>query len=401
MIKEADLNFLFSLKPEDVNKKLIEDTFTYSFNPDGKDVPPRINYLDKFTLPEGKMGNDKAITTTVGRYFFNMFVFSPNIIKHLGYVNKAFDVKTVRSLNEKIVALLLDDVITTEDIAIYIDKMNWFGFSCSYYFSSTINTGVLIELPAIKKAKKELFEKYKVEIEKRNPMVISKIEKELLDIARKELATNPAMKTFLSGGAKDFDNIYKNQSIMRGAIKDMDKPGEYHVCLDNLATGIKKENLYKYADLSIEGSYSRGVETAEGGYLFKQFCSAFQTVMLDKNSKSDCGTKKTIKIAITSDNKSLFNYRYILEGNKLIMLVPDAMDSYIGRIVNLRSPLFCTNGELCSKCAGMLYHKMGLYALGLATGRIASNIMLLAMKSFHNSTLQTSQIKIHDMIKEV
>jgi hypothetical protein len=67
----------------------------------------------------------------------------------------------------------------------------------------------------------------------------------------------------------------------------------------------------------------------------------------------------------------------------------------------MRSPLFCLNDQICSKCAGLLYHELEIENIGLATGKIASNLMLQSMKSFHNSNIETNKINIFDKIKKI
>ena len=94
--------------------------------------------------------------------------------------------------------------------------------------------------------------------------------------------------------------------------------------------------------------------------------------MIVDEKGSDCGTKMTFPMLLTDKNKSLFLYRYILERGKLVFLDDEVINNYIGKIINLRTPLYCKNDKYCSKCAGELYYKIGISNVGLLTTRIGT-----------------------------
>ena len=100
------------------------------------------------------------------------------------------------------------------------------------------------------------------------------------------------------------------------------------------------------------------VGTQVSGYIAKELLAAFQSEVLgDKDS--DCGTSKTIPITITNKNATEYIYRYIVENGKIIQLTSDNINKYIGKTVNMRTPMYCVgtgkNKCLCNKCAGDYY----------------------------------------------
>lgn len=123
----------------------------------------------------------------------------------------------------------------------------------------------------------------------------------------------------------------------------------------------------------------------------KRLFAAFQSVVLDEPG-SDCKSKNSLKILLTKENKKLFMYRYIVEGNKLTILDNSNIDKYIGKIVNLRTPQFCLTEKLCSKCAGELYYKLGIRNIGLTTSKIGGNMLNLCLKKTHDVTLKLDTI---------
>lgn len=122
-----------------------------------------------------------------------------------------------------------------------------------------------------------------------------------------------------------------------------------------------------------------------------------QTEVLDEHG-TDCGTKKTISVNITAKNRNDFEYRYIVENGKLVELKPDIIDRYIGRTVNLRTPMYCLNDHICNKCAGEMNYKLGNLNIGLGCSKVATTLLRLGMKKFHISNLKSSQINVDDML---
>lgn len=138
--------------------------------------------------------------------------------------------------------------------------------------------------------------------------------------------------------------------------------------------------------------------TREGGYESKKLSAAFQNVSLG-NKDSDCGTSKTIKQEITSKNASLFMYRYIREKNKgLIQLTSENIESYYGKIVDMRSPLYCTNKQYCNKCAGDLYYKLGINNVGIISNRVGTSLLNASLKAFHDMSLKVVELDIDKYI---
>jgi len=390
------LNLLFSYQPDDITRQLIEEKFAYSSD------TPFFNIHEEFMLPANKMGNSSAVKTTVGRYLVNLFLFKPDgLNKIVGYINERFDKEVFNKNLSKITEHLLAGGVTPKMMASLIDRINWFGFGMSAYFASTISVNMIRPLKEIKKLKDKLIKDNQDSIDKKDAIVITKIGKQLISESKELLKNEEGMDLFNSGACKSFDNVYKNMCIMRGTIKDLDRPsGEYHIAFDNLMDGIEKENFHKYVDLSIQASYSRGVETAKGGYMFKKLCMAFQSVTLDENDKSDCKSKGFVEIDLTDFNKSFFHDRFIIEGSKLTLLTKENIKSYVGRRIKLRSPLFCVSPKLCSRCAGLLYYKMKIYNVGLATTKLGSMVQLMSMKKFHDTTIKTKKIDIFSKLQK-
>ena len=145
---------------------------------------------------------------------------------------------------------------------------------------------------------------------------------------------------------------------MRGPIQDFSTK-EYYVSDKNLMEGIPKEELWMYSNLSVTGSYGRGVQTRDGGYDTKKMLSAMQSVVLDKDG-SDCGTDTYITKTINESNKKDNIYRWIMTDTGLVQLSTSNISQYFNKPIEMRSPMACKGEKICSKCAGGLYYIMNI-----------------------------------------
>jgi hypothetical protein len=138
------------------------------------------------------------------------------------------------------------------------------------------------------------------------------------------------------------------------------------------------------------------VVTRVAGYMTKKLFAAYQSSVLDVPG-SDCGSKKYRQVLLTSKNFKNVKYRWILVGRQLVCLTPDVAPKYYGKIVNMRSPLYCRGKKLCSKCAGDLFYRLGIENIGLTTTTISTSYMNKLLKAKHDTTVKATKIKVADM----
>jgi hypothetical protein len=389
---EEEIKLLLQLTSDDVNGPLLEDFFAFT-----KNKKPKFCPQDYFVLPAEKLYNKKAEPTTVGRYIFNLLILSENIGKLIGYQNKAFG-KNINGLLGEIIDKFTEDKLDMQEVRDFLDKVNWFGFYCGKFINSSLSADFIITNPKVEKRKKELIKENDTAIKNGDLVVTSKIENELLNIAKEEYKDSPAMQIYDSGCRGSFDNNYKNTSIMRGAVKDF-VTNESYISTSNLDEGIKPEEFKYYCDMSISGTYNKAVETQKGGYQNKIMTTSFQSSVLDEEN-SDCGTKLFYEFVLTEDIFNKFKFRYIKDPTtgQLVELNNENKSKYINKLVKMRSPLFCKGDKICNKCAGNYYYKMGSKNIGLLTTEIGGIILNSSMKAFHDSTVHLKKINIDDYI---
>ena len=390
MVSDKDLEHLLTLDPD----KDITKTYIIEMMGRTKKGPPKYKRNEPLVIPKGRYhNNSQPIKTTLGKLIYNRFCLE-DFYDILGYINKPVDKDVFGDIESALAAALLEDKITTEQYAKFIDK-NSFFYGLVIILSPSFTKATIVPNKQVLTRRDELAKKYKKEIEEGDAITGSRMEKELLDLAKHEvLEKDPCGELFLSKASKlTFNNTYKNMKVMRGPIMDT-STGEFKVSTSNYTEGIKPEEIPLYANIAVAGAYARGKQTQVGGYNTKQFVAAYQTQVLG-DAGSDCGTTKTTLIKV---NKKKHRYRYIVDHGKLILLDSENLKKYDGQIVQMRTPMYCKSKHICNKCAGELYYKLGIKNIGLTLARLSNSVMNACLKKSHDVTVKVYRINIEDLV---
>lgn len=387
--KKEDIDYFLSLEEDDITTTMIMESFG-EFN--GKS---RFNTYDIIEIPPNSYGpigkrNKNKFTTTVGIWTFNKYFIEKDLFHILKYINKSINGKTYDTINSALSYALLEDTITLDVLKRFIMKCQ----KCMPYVSILSPNHTLKMLTVTKtlnKKKNELIKKYKKDIEAGNEIVAEQMEKELLAYAREVLKDDPSMDMYDSGSRGTFNNNFKNMFIMKGAIKDPDPLKGYNVATSNYMDGISKEEYAIFANSLSAGPYARAKKTELGGYWEKLLLQALQHVILDEPG-TDCKTNRFIYKNVTEKNISEIMYCYVIEGDKLTEITSQNKDKYINKRIKIRYSSRCESTRICNKCAGNLFYRLGIRNIGAATPQVASRLKNLSMKSFHDSTISTSEM---------
>lgn len=398
-INVTDKKYFLSLKPEEITFSMMIGWFgnTINMEKDGKTGSrSEKKYLptDKITLNHGEYFYEGQ--TTIGAFIFNKVLIEGCGLQNVtGYVNWVVTEKGLGKIESAVSDALFNDRIDINTMKKYIDTRDWFGFQMHSVVTSSFTRNSLVTPPEVKKLKKELLVQYKDRLDAKDPSAAEEIENKLIDKTVELLKDDPGMGLYMSGARGSLGNNYKNINLMRGAIYNA-ATGEYDIITNSFLEGLDKRDMAPHSNTIVAGAYAKSVATADSGYLAKELLAAMQTEVLQDDG-TDCGTKRTIPIVITSENKSDFEYRYIVENGKLVYLDADTIKKYVGKRVNLRSPMYCTN-PTCSVCAGKFFYSQGKKNWGLVTSRIATTLTGLNMKKFHQNLVRTKQIDPDDLL---
>ena len=382
-------NIILQKDVNEITKAFIEDMFA-AYHDRETNTFKQANY-DMTT--DIKLSNNEykwvkgTITTTLGRLIFNRFVLEKTgIIEFTGFWNEELSSRGLSKLNNVIGNFVMTDVITTMMMGEYVDNRDKLGFWCAAFASSSISPSLLRQMPDVNKKKAELFKQYEKELKSDNPveqiMTVNNIENELMDIVRENLKNDSGYDLYASG-VGNLNNNYKTINVMRGAVfNNITK--KYDVVENSLMNGVTKKDIPAFANSITAAAYPSAIGTAEAGAIAKIILALLQSEHINPDAKSYCGTKMTIPVVMSKQNKQHMYFRYINDNGKRVLLTPNNVDNYVGEMVNLYSPMCCTHDAICGVCAGTLFHNLGVTQTGLLTTQITQKMLNIKLKSKHD-----------------
>lgn len=398
--KKEDIDYLLSLKEEDITTSFIMENFADfgngpKFQPYDLIEVPIGAYGGK--LPDGKEKHNKnKFVTGVGRLVFNKFFFEsePELLLYVGYIDADVTKKLYGKTLNKLGYLMMEDKVSEETYKRFCKKSQKMMPYVSV-LSPNHSDNMLTITKKINKRKEQLLKEHAAELAAKDDnavKVFDQISNELLDYARELMKDDPAMDMFASGAGGSFENNFKNMFIMRGAVKDPTPNKGYNLITSNYVDGISKDEYSAIANTLAAGPYARSKKTEVGGYWEKLFMAAFQHIVL-LDPGSDCGTDRYIEMDVTEKNIDGIMYSYVIEGSKLVEITSENRDKYIGKHIKLRFSSMCkAKNGICNKCAGNLFYRLGIKNVGAATPQIPSKLKLLSMKLFHDDQLNFTEM---------
>ena len=380
---------ILSANVNDINKAFIEDMFA-SYHDKESNQYMQANFVPteviKLTKQEYQWV-DKEVVTTTGMLVFNRYILErTNIIEHLGYWNTPIDKKGLNGLTAEVNNLAILNKITMEQLGQFIDSRDRLGFWCASFLSVALTPSLLRPMVDVEKRKAELFKQYENEIRSNNPviqtMTVNKIEKELMGMVRNNLKNDSGYDLYRSGDG-NLDNNYKTINVMRGSVFN-NTTKKYDVVESSLMGGVKKKDITAFSNSVLEGAYPSAVGTADAGYMAKIILALLQSEHIDPNPDSDCGTEKTIPLTVTNKNTKYLLFRYINDNGKKVLTDLHNINNYVGKTVQLYSPQCCERDAICGKCAGRVFHNLGVTNVGLLVTQVTQKMLNIKLKSKHD-----------------
>lgn len=355
---------------------------------------------DRMTIPADYFyPGQKEIETTIGRFLVNKYVLEGSgIVSATKIVTGILNKGGLGDLDNLIGELLMEDVIDRKAFNAYVNRRDNLGYWVNGMLAHTISLQMAKPLAAVEKKKRELYKKYEKEILDNNITVMNQIEKELVEFAYNLLKDDPGMDLYLSGDL-DFGNNYKNNSILKGPVKNK-ITNEFDFIGNSFMDGIEIKDVPAHANSILTAQFPASIATKESGYMGKKLLALLQMTEVDAPG-TDCGTKATIPITVTNGNKNDLKYSYHLVGGQLQLLTKENINSFVGKTIMVRSPMGCTTQKICNMCAGELFYKLGVEQAGLFATQLSHSALNLALKSKHVQTINLYEINPDTIIEDI
>lgn len=403
MLSEDKKRKLLAMQQKDMTVSFITQAFTKSSK--REIVNGKIKFVEKepefdlralFNLKAGEYINTEDIQTSVGRFLFNKLIIENTISSIVpgGYYNKVFTKKSWDEIAGWISTSVMEGKLPIDNLVRYLKAFEFYGLKLVTCLSPSFSQAVLKPNEEVEKEKRKLLDELD-----RNPNPSLKdytdIEDKLVDTAKKAIGKDPAMSLYDSGSRGNFDNDYKINTVIVGPVKNC-ATGGYDFMKSDMMDGLRKEDIPKAGNMVVGASYPKAIGTAVGGYMTKEFYAVYQSIVL--SDVEDCGSKYTLKVALTKDNVKTFMYQYMMEGDKKIALTPENQSKYIGKTVHFRSPMGCIGQQLCRTCAGQRFEKLDIKNVGLTAGKVSNNLMNKQMKKFHEIRVKLDTVNPDDLL---
>ncbi|MEM5878428.1 MAG: hypothetical protein QXF12_06145 [Candidatus Aenigmatarchaeota archaeon] len=342
---------------------------------------------------------DKETPTTFGRLIFNAFVLRDLIKKsRIGYINEKVSISKLEDMFFNLVKN--DDEydptknhIRVSEMVECIDRL-YFISSIAPLINIAATRKCITKAPNIDEIRKKLLDEYKDKLD--NPVYQVEFEKKLEKIDEEYLKDDPAAKNVFS---KKSRNARKKLYLSFGTALDFKQKSNPDFIASPLSEGVKidKDTFPKYMNDLRVGSYSRGSFTALSGYAYKILQRSLSNIIIDP---VECDTTRGIKRLIDASNyKQLTGRSILINGEFKVIDNTKEASEYIGKIVEVRSPMYCTKekNKICYKCLNVMYKNIPDGVTNIAS-ELSSVLMNLFLKLMHSTTTESTVIEEDDFI---
>jgi hypothetical protein len=395
-VNEVTKKYFLSLKPEQLGIKMQTHLFGRTADPKTKKInEPRYNVTDRVKLKANEYINTTDVDTTLGRIVFNKICIE-NYIKDIipdHYWNIPLNKGGVKKLFSLVAEAVKYGTLSTEAAWKWEKAIEFYSLKAAVIYNSSYNADLL-------NPRKDLIKK-RDEFIKNNPNATTAdyadFEEQITNEANDKLRSNPGIGLYDSGARGEIGDQYKNISIMIGPVYNP-ATAQMEPVNTNFIEGFSKEDLPKAGNMLISAAYPKSCATADSGYITKQYYAAFQSVYVDDEG-TDCGTKSYINVYLTDGNFGRYEFQYVMENGKPVMLSQENKSKYVNKFVKLRSPMCCISEHVCNICVGQFPYITGIKNMGITFATIPNAAVDHGMKKFHKSAIQMDDVDINTLIR--
>lgn len=340
-----------------------------------------------------------ATGTTYGILLANYIVFCYAFGSKIPYINGKISPKIAEAI---ILPRLRDNPENPDDRKeeeIYMDEYLNF-LEAMFHLTGLMQICVpaatpktIMGAPGITELRNKLLEENKDQLN--DPAVIAKISKQLVDYDKAYMKGDPGEGFLIE--EKQYNVVRSKLFGMHGAEGGMGEKTDTPLITNSLDEGWNMDNFPLMNNSLRAGSYDRGAETQKGGESVKWLFRASSNCNV---TEDDCGTTLGKVMTITDDNyKQLVGFSIITKDNPLLINTEEEAKVYIGKIVTVRSPMYCKLDETdyCKTCVGVNLANNPT-GISLAISNFGSVLMYISMKSMHGKALTLQHLDIKSTI---
>jgi len=153
----------------------------------------------------------------------------------------------------------------------------------------------------------------------------------------------------------------------------------------SLLEGLTEEEFFNSTYGCRKGLLDVALNTGASGYLSRKLI--FACANLQIGDHEDCGTNDLLLVYVKDNKKArMLTYRYYDNNGVLEMITKENYLDLVGKVIHIRSPIFCTSPKICKKCYGELYKVLNSRFIGvIAAQSLGECNTQLVLRTFHTS----------------
>lgn len=361
---------------------------------------PPFNLMQGIALKAGELPNVKQdMTVSLGNVLFNLCAISSAFGDKIPFVQGEVKVGALEDFIAKRLKSTPKAGEARSPTDIYVDEYITFADSFNYLteFNQLCTWGLthkLVVAPTgVKELRGKLIEENKENL--KDPLVVAKIDKALMELDKQHLAGDPGEAFLLSKKSRNV--VRKKLFLDYGLEKGLSKDYKYDMIANSLSEGWDLSQMPQMFNALRAASTDRGSETQKGGEATKWIYRAASNINI---TMDDCGTKTGLVLTVTKENLNKVAGFYVAseKGYKLVEDVQEA-GSYLGKKLMVRSPLYCKKSltDYCKVCVGKA---LGVNPNGAATAvaKLGSTFLALSLKAAHTKELALNTVDLQTAI---
>jgi hypothetical protein len=343
----------------------------------------------KITLHRGDIDNytdDVPLETTLGRLLLNYVILVDPFNDIIPYIN---DIWNSNRIEENFIfENLRTGKISVESLKHYSRNVHWLGHFTELSVPSLTERSLTVD-PKIIVRRDELLKEHAVEIAAGDAVVMNQIETELVAMDKASLKGDVST-LFYDNDSKSYEIHRKMMLITGGMIPKFDGKG-YSFIGNSLEEGWEVKNFPVICNEIRRGAFATAIQTAKGGEETKFVIRVFQNTRINCD---DCNSTTYLHVNMTNEMAKRYLYRNILVDGKLVTLSDENINGYIGKVVQMRSPLYCQDPTgYCFTCMGKLFQSIDQEVITMVGVAVSSSFTKSALKSKHFTLAKTIEIK--------
>jgi len=279
-----------------------------------------------------------------------------------------------------------------------LDEIKWKGFKYSTLLGTTLSLDAC-RIENSKSIRNSLYE---------GDDTISQLEKVSSNELENILKNNFSYSYLITSGARGSWEQVRQIVMTRGFISNFRGQILATPIKHSLLDGLTQHEFFLSTYGCRKGLLDVSLNTGASGYLSRKLIFTCANLQLHE-TLNDCGTTDCLDVYVDSLKKAkmLVNKYCKIPGyNKLVLIDPENCEAFVGKTIQVRSPIFCKSEDICHTCYGESFRNMHSKFIGvIAAQSLGECNTQLILRTFHTSGVakmnKDEQMKQLDIVSDL